>query len=46
MLTQSEFEAIITDTSKQIDRDIYWQEDSSHALWVNFRADLLSDEGY
>ncbi|MGB3614720.1 MAG: hypothetical protein WBA10_13080 [Elainellaceae cyanobacterium] len=46
MLSQEEFEEIIADTSKRIDSDITWEADESHALWVKFRVEIVSDNGY
>lgn len=46
MLPQDEFEEIICDPSKRVDGNITWQTDQSHALWVGFRAEVLSDNSY
>ena len=45
-LTQSEFEAIVSDTTKRIDGDISWSEDEDHSPSVEFRAEVQSDPGY
>lgn len=45
-MKQSEFEALIKDSSKIIDGDITWNEDEDHSPTVEFRADLSSDAGY
>ncbi len=45
-LTNTEFDTILDDTSKQIDGDIDWQEDEDHSLSVEFRAEVQSDAGW
>lgn len=45
-MKQSEFEALIKDSSKIIDGDITWNEDEDHSPTVEFRADLSSETGY
>ncbi|MEK7761797.1 MAG: hypothetical protein AAB433_09470 [Nitrospirota bacterium] len=45
-MTQSEFEALLQDTSKKIVGDIVWAEDEDRSPSVQFRGDLISDSGY
>lgn len=45
-LTNTEFETILSDTSKRIDGDIVWQEDEDHSPCVEFRAEVQSDAGW
>jgi hypothetical protein len=45
-MTQTEFDAILSDGSKRIDGDISWQEDEDHSPAVEFRAEVSSDVGY
>ena len=45
-LTQAEFEALLTDASKRIERDIAWQEDEDHSPSLEFRAEVASDSGW
>jgi hypothetical protein len=45
-LTNTEFEAILEDPSKRIDRDISWQEDEDHSPSVEFRAEIQSEAGW
>lgn len=45
-LTDTEFDAILDDTSKCIEGDIEWQEDEDHSPCVEFRAEIHSDAGW
>ncbi len=45
-LTNAEFEAILSDTSKRIDGDIVWQEDEDHSPCVEFREEVQSSAGW
>ncbi len=45
-LTNTEFGAILSDTSKRIDGDIVWQDDEDHSPSVEFRAEVSSDSGW
>ncbi len=45
-MTQDEFEALLHDTSKQINEPISWAENPTHAPTVEFRVSVESDEGY
>jgi hypothetical protein len=45
MLSQEEFEELISDPSKRIDEDIQWTRDSNN-LWVKFRAKVITDSGH
>ncbi|HPB51570.1 MAG TPA: hypothetical protein PLZ31_10145, partial [Myxococcota bacterium] len=45
-LSNSEFETILADTTKQIDGDIDWQEDEDHSPALEFRTDVRSDAGW
>ena len=45
-ITQNEFEAILTDTSKHIDGDIKWKSDEDHSPAVEFRVPVLSTSGF
>jgi len=45
-IIQSEFEAILTDTSKHIDGDIKWKSDEDHSPAVEFRVPVLSTSGF
>lgn len=45
-LTQAEFEALLNDASKRIERDIAWQEDEDHSPSLEFRAEVASDSGW
>ncbi len=44
-LTQTEFDAIISDASKKIVGDIEWVEDEDHSSSVEFRAEIESANG-
>jgi hypothetical protein len=45
-MTQTEFETLLTDTTKQIAGDIDWSEDEDHSPAVEFRVEVESDPGY
>ena len=45
-MTQTEFEAILSDTTKRITGDIAWSEDEDHSPAVEFRAEVASAAGY
>lgn len=45
-LTQLEFDALLADVTKRIDKDIDWSEDEDHSPSVEFRAEVTSDVGY
>ncbi|MEX0761535.1 MAG: hypothetical protein WD208_03500 [Dehalococcoidia bacterium] len=45
-LGATEFEALITDTSKRIDGDIAWSEDQDHSPAVEFRIEVASATGW
>ncbi len=42
-LNQSEFEAILQDTSKTIQGDILWQQHPQHNLLFKFKAEIVCD---
>jgi len=44
-LTNTEFETVLSDTTKRIDGDIAWQEDEDHSPCVEFRAEIQSEAG-
>jgi Family of unknown function (DUF6978) len=46
VLTSTEFETILNDTSKRLEGDIAWQVDEDHSPSVEFRAEVLSDAGW
>ena len=46
MLTDAEFDAILSDEAKRIEVDIVWQEDQDHSPSVEFSADVRSDAGW
>ncbi|MFP5273148.1 DUF6978 family protein [Coleofasciculus sp.] len=46
MLSQNEFEEIISDLTKRIEGDILWNDDEDHSPAVEFRAEVVSDAGY
>ncbi|HPO12197.1 MAG TPA: hypothetical protein PLI09_02025 [Candidatus Hydrogenedentes bacterium] len=45
-LTNTEFEAILSDTTKYIEGDIEWMDDEDHSPSVEFRAEVISGPGY
>lgn len=46
MITQQEFEAILSDSSKQINGDISWREDEDKSVAREFRVEIESDSAY
>jgi len=46
VLTNTEFQTILDDSSKRIEGDIVWQEDEDHSPAVEFRAEVASDAGW
>lgn len=46
VLTNAEFEAILADTSKEIEGDLQWSADEDHSPSVEFRAEIRSDPGW
>ncbi len=46
MLTQTEFEELINDTTKCIEGNISWNKDEDHSPAVEFRFEVNSDAGY
>ena len=46
VLTNTEFETILDDSSKQIEGNLGWQEDEDHSPSVEFRAEVTSDSGW
>lgn len=45
-MTQTEFEALLDDTTKRIDSDIAWNEDEDHSPSVEFRVNVDLESGY
>lgn len=45
-MKQQEFEALLLDTTKQIDGDIVWESDEDHSPAVEFRAEVTSQAKY
>lgn len=45
-LSQTEFDALLSDPDKRIVGDIYWSENEAHSPSVEFKADIESDAGY
>ncbi len=45
-MTDTEFAAIISDETKEIDGDLEWSNDEDHSPCVEFRANVGSDSGY
>lgn len=45
-MNQGEYEALMSDATKRIDRDVAWAEDEDHSPAVGFRAEVRSDPGY
>ncbi|WP_322495570.1 hypothetical protein [Chloroflexus sp.] len=43
MLDQADFQAILADQTKRIERDIVWAEDPDHLPARGFRVELRSD---
>lgn len=44
-MTQSEFEALLSDTTKAIDGDIVWREDEDHSPAVEFTMNVSTANG-
>lgn len=45
-ITNTEFEAMITDPAKHIEGDLTWGDDEDHSPAVEFRAEVASEAGY
>ena len=45
-MTQNEFEAILSDETKEISENITWSDDEDHSPAQVFRAEVKSDAGY
>ncbi len=45
-MTRDEFEALMADKTKRIDRDISWVENEDHSPALEFRAEVDSEAGY
>ena len=45
-MNQTDFEALLADTTKQISGDIDWEKDEDHSPAVEFRAEIQSNAGY
>lgn len=45
-LTQTEFEALLSDATKRIEGDIASQADEDHSPCLDFRAEVRSDNGW
>lgn len=45
-MNQTDFEALLADTTKQISGDIDWEKDEDHSPAVEFRAEVQSNPGY
>jgi len=45
-MNQGEYEALMSDTTKRIDRHINWTEDEDHSPAVSFLVEVLSDPAY
>lgn len=45
-MNQSDFEALLGDTTKAIEGDIAWAEDEDHSPSVEFRVEVQSEAGY
>ena len=46
VLTNTEFETILDDSSKRIEGNLVWQEDEDHSPSVEFLAEVTSDSGW
>lgn len=46
MLTDAEFNTILNDETKQIDRDIVWLKDEDHSPCIEFQAEVRSEAGW
>lgn len=45
-MNQGEYEALMSDTTKLIERDLAWTVDASHPAAFSFRAEISSDANY
>jgi len=45
-MNQTDFEALLNDTTKRVVGDISWTEDEDHSPTVEFRVEVESDAGY
>ena len=45
-MNQTDFEALLNDTTKRVVGDISWTEDEDHSPTVEFRVEVESDPGY
>jgi hypothetical protein len=45
-MNQGEYEALMSDPTKRIDRDLDWAVDDSHPAALSFRTDISSEAGY
>lgn len=45
-MNQSEYEALMFDTTKLIERDLAWAVDASHPAAFSFRTEIVSDANY
>ena len=45
-MNQTDFDALLNDTTKRIVGDISWTEDEDHSPTVEFRVEVESDAGY
>ncbi len=45
-LTQTEFETLLSDTTKRIEGDLVWQTDEDHSPCFDFRAEVRSESGW
>lgn len=46
LLSQTEFEALISDTSKRINAGVQWADDEDHSPTLEFRVEVESNAGY
>lgn len=46
MITQQEFEAILSDETKRIEQDLVWREDEDHSPAQEFRVPVASEPGW
>lgn len=45
-MNQGEYEALMSDTTKRVDRDIAWEEAEGHSAALSFRTEIMSGAGY
>lgn len=45
-MNQTDFDALLTDTTKRVVPDITWADDEDHSPTVEFRVEVESDAGY